>query len=200
MKKTAALLAVAGFAAAASANTWIATVTDENGGVVEPGDKLSVNLTIDLDPSVVAMDEVGTQGLSAVILDVVNASSTAGYDINGWTVNPDLTFLTGDLTSSDGTQLFNINAGQLTLFGPFSPADPISIIDISIRVGDDPLGGVIHLDTNTTAFQTWQGTFDTAESIPGEITESEIRITVVPTPASAALLGLGGLVALRRRR
>lgn len=42
--------------------------------------------------------------------------------------------------------------------------------------------------------------FNIERSVFEEMSSNEARITVVPTPATASLLGLGGLAAMRRRR
>jgi len=194
MKKTVGLLAVAGLAGTATANSWIIDRPDE----VQVGEPFSIMLTIDYDPDVVAEDESGVQGLSAGIFDVLmKDSSTSDYTIDSWTIDEDLIFLTGDLTSSDGQNTFNTNIGQLTLFGPFTKDDPLKVMTINITAGGV---GTIDLETSTNVFEVWMGTFDTAESVPADIADAMTSINVVPTPASAALLGLGGLVAMRRRR
>lgn len=76
------------------------------------------------------------------------------------------------------------------------------------NVGDH--GAMFTFDVEFTGGEMWveinpRGTFNTyADSNAVATKENSVnnagRITVVPAPASMALLGLGGLVALRRRR
>jgi uncharacterized protein (TIGR03382 family) len=107
--------------------------------------------------------------------------------------------LTGDLTTTDGVSLFGTNAGQLTVFGPFTSANPVDILEFT-WTSNGAVGDVAYA-TNTSAAVLWIGADkDTAVSVDAQWTDADFKWTVVPTPASAALLGLGGLALVRRRR
>jgi len=197
MKKSALLVSILGVAGAAQANTWILDAPAEVG----PGETFTVSLTLDYDPDVVAPDEDGNQGLSASIFDVAGSSPDGNsFSVDSWSIAEDLIFLTGDLTTSDGTGLQGVNIGQLTLFGPFTADDPLAVLTFEVTAGPE-VNTNIDFSTVTEAFQLWIGVFDdNPTSTPFDPTEGNSNTFVTPTPASAALLGLGGLVALRRRR
>ena len=195
--KTAALIAVAGVAAAAQAQsaTWMADVNIVNDTTAEW--TLSVEMAADAE----------FVALSAAIFDTLNTAGSEFGDITSWEVLNSLDELTGDLTTSDGDSLFGTNAGQLTVFGPFSSDNPIDVLKFTweaadgFTIGDGP--DTVSYSTSTESFLIWAGADkESAEAVDaiGNVTEAEFNWTVVPTPASAALLGLGGLALARRRR
>jgi hypothetical protein len=199
MKKIVALIGVAGLAAAANGQTgsaeWMANVVAPDGGTTATV-TLSANMTADT-PFV---------ALSATIFDTLN---TAGSDFGGitsWEVLNSLDELTQDLTTTDGDSLFGTNAGQLTVFGPFTSANPIDILTFTWTADDGFVigaGSDVSYTTSTTNFLLWVGddkkTAD-ALDIGGSVTDAAFGWQVVPTPASMALLGFGGLALARRRR
>jgi len=194
MKKTALLATILGAAGAAQAGSasWILDAPAEVGF----NETFTVSLSLEYASDPVGDEESGLQGLSAAIFDTVG--SGVDYSLDSWSVDEDLTFLAGDLTTSDGQSLFMTNIGQLTLFGPFSKDNPLFVLTMQVTSGEE--AGTIDFTTDTANYEEWIGTFAEPESIPGEIAEGSSSTTVIPTPASAALLGLGGLVAIRRRR
>ncbi len=94
-----------------------------------------------------------------------------------------------------GTQGVVIFRAAITL----SDLTDLRQISISSAAGTQQrIGGVNNADD--TRFMSWQtGTTDNGTWRVG-VSLEEARINVIPTPATAALLGLGGLVAARRRR
>lgn len=107
-----------------------------------------------------------------------------GYDGVGWN-------LTDGLTGSDdsdhgiGHQRFSVSLASLGLgFG-----DVMLFDVISTGGGNDP--GVDHLSRSDYATDSWGTT-----SVAGNF----LAYTIVPSPSSIALMGLGGLAAIRRRR
>jgi hypothetical protein len=60
--------------------------------------------------------------------------------------------------------------------------------------------GVYHISLDPTPGTTLFVSGDTGEAIPVDITSDVGVITVVPEPASLSLLGIAGILALRRRR
>ena len=197
--KTAAFIAVAGLAAAANAQSgsasWMADVTIVNETTAE----WTLSLSMDADTPFVA--------LSATIFDTLNTAGDEFGGVTGWEVLNSLADLTGDLTTTDGQSLFGTNAGQLTVFGPFTSDNPVDILTFTweaadgFTIGDGP--DTVTYSTATENVTLWVGDDKdtaTALDITGNVTEAEFSWTVVPTPASAALLGLGGLALARRRR
>lgn len=98
---------------------------------------------------------------------------------------------TGGLSGSDasqhaaGRQIFSVSLASLGL----SVGDTFRFDVISTGGGFDP--GVDHLSRSDFATDNW-GT----QSVGG----SFLSYTVVPTPGALAMLGMGGLIAGRRRR
>jgi uncharacterized protein (TIGR03382 family) len=144
--------------------------------------------------------------LSATIFDTLNTAGSEFGSITSWNVLNNLADLTGDLTTSDGTNLYGTNAGQLTVFGPFTSANPIDVLEFVFTANDGVVltdGEDIVYETSTANLLLWMGDDKAsadAVDITNAVTEGVARIGVVPTPASAALLGLGGLALVRRRR
>jgi len=178
---------------------WQVT-TQDGDAVVEPGETATVSLWLDMTPSVVDSQTDGNQGVSAMIFDTVAGPGAANGQILGWQINEDLGFLTGDLTTTDGVSLFNINTGQLTLFGPFSHDDPIHVISFEWKPDliDDY---VVQYMTSTSALEVWEGAFDSTVSTPWTPVEAQISFQVFPTPGSVAcILAACGLLSTTRRR
>jgi hypothetical protein len=200
MRRVAVLVGVAGLAAGASAQTgsaeWISSVqiADNN---------LSAIVTWSAD----MVADTNFFALSATIFDSLNTAGSDFGSITSWEVLNSLDELTQDLTTTDGDNLYGTNAGQLTVFGPFTSANPIDVLtftwtaDPGFSIGDGP--DVVSYATSTTTFLLWVGdekkTAD-ALDISDNVAEGSAMWTVVPTPASAMLLGFGGLVLARRRR
>jgi uncharacterized protein (TIGR03382 family) len=203
MQRLVSVVAVAGLAAAAGAQTdgtavWMAVVNGlGDDGVLNPGEIASVELWVDMMPDVNG-DTV--LGFGAAIWDTKGDAGAATGKVQGWTFNSNLTFLLGDTTNSDGVNLTNSQAGQVTSFGPFETSDPIWVMTFewvpNVFQGQtavyttSTLGGYISVWTKGDADGTEWAVVNASVKIPVEI----------PGPATAALLGLGGLVALRRRR
>jgi uncharacterized protein (TIGR03382 family) len=192
MKSVVALLAVAGLGGMAQAQTleWMASISNTE---LQPGE----STTVTLSATMAGGDEF--VALAATIFDTVNTNGAGLGGITGWQVLNDLEMLTGDLTTTDGVSLFGTNAGQLTVFGPFTSANPVDILEFT-WTSNGAVGDVAYA-TNTSAAVLWIGADkDTAVSVDAQWTDADFKWTVVPTPASAALLGLGGLALVRRRR
>jgi hypothetical protein len=190
------MLAVAGLAAAASAQSggYVVQVEYEagSGGVVSP-----------THPTATVR----------ILGEFANAHAFAGGD--------------GDLVAGDGSwsglTLLDVgdplgppppgtSAGtavgstvELFVFGQifFPPvinpslANPIPLWEGTWTTNDFTARGVSVETANVARFSLYDAT---GKSIPITATMGGDRINVVPTPSSLALLGLGGLVALRRRR
>jgi uncharacterized protein (TIGR03382 family) len=193
--KIAALLAVVGVAGAAQAQsaTWMADVSANDGDTTA---KVTLSLEMAADAPFVA--------LSATIFDTLNTAGAEFGSITGWQVLNQLADLTGDLTTSDGDSLFGTNAGQLTVFGPFTSANPIDVLSFSWEAAPGfsiGAGDAVSYQTATEAMVLWVGDDkESAVSMDAEALDVAFGWEVVPTPASMALLGLGGLALVRRRR
>jgi len=170
--------------------------TNDGDPIVEPGEIATIDLELDFDPDV---DGINVTGLSAVIFDVLGGTNAANGHIVDWQVNEDLSFLAGDLTTTDGVSLFNINAGQLTLFGPFSTADPIHVISFQWKPDliDDYM---VQYMTDTQSLEIWEGSFGDNTSVPWTPVEADISFQVFPAPGSVGCaLAAAGVMAGRRR-
>lgn len=189
--KTAAILAVAGVAAAAAAQSINIDVANPT---LNPGESTMVTLSAGYGGTDYAVAGVGTNFISSV-------GSTGWSDIaliapmNG----PGTSGGAGSATGVDG-----IIAGQLN----FPPAgiyadssNPIAFWSATYTASATGDEGVVDLSTQTSRFDVYVDRMSSlSESRLADIREGAATITVVPAPASLALLGLGGLAAARRRR
>jgi uncharacterized protein (TIGR03382 family) len=194
MKSVVALLAVAGLGGMAQAQSlvWMAS-TDDADLIINPGESITWTLSATMGGN----DEF--VALAATIFDTLNTNGAGLGGITSWSVLNDLDQLTGDLTTTDGVSLFGTNAGQLTVFGPFTTANPVDILEFTWTSNGS--AGDVAYATKTDSAVLWIGpNMDDAVSVDAQATDTEFGWTVVPTPASAALLGLGGLALVRRRR
>jgi len=195
--KTAALIGIVGLAAGAQAQsgsaTWMADVNAPAGGNTA---EVTLSLAMDGDTPFVA--------LSATIFDTLNTIGAEHGEITGWSVLNSLDELTGDLTTTDGDSLFGTNAGQLTVFGPFTSDNPIDVLSFTWEGAQIVESGAeVGYSTATENVTLWMGEDKEsagAVDVSNNIAEAAFGWQVVPTPASAALLGLGGLALARRRR
>ncbi len=136
-----------------SSATWSSSISTPNGDeTVDFGDEATITLSLDFDPDV---DGASIFGFAAAIFDVLGDSGAENGQITGWQVLNNLDDLTGDLTSTDGVNLFNVNAGQLTDFGPFTPADPIDVLEFS-WTADVNDTYIVTYDTVTDAMFVWE--------------------------------------------
>ena len=196
----AAIVALCGAAYGSGEAFMLFSVSDTgNGdGIIEPGE--SALLTV----SCLMQDLPGGgefQGYGGSVLDILGGDGTG--DVSAWTIHNYLANVIGDTTEDHGETLHNIQTLQ-TAFTGIIPDNPIALItfqwdttNYSLRVVGyqsdlTPSGGIVGVlvknDKGKTVSENWAG-FDGGTSF-----------TVVPTPASMALLGLGGLAMTRRRR
>ncbi len=191
--KTTALIVVAGMAAVASAQTmtisWMVSDTGNGDGIIEPGESAMLSMWAAMDP--------GATGFAGSIYDIIG---TANFDTGTVDVFDNLLdALTDDGTLGGNNDITGVESFQLPpLFnGEFVADNPIELYNITWTPNDysnrTVTGGTSHIN-----FDVYTDDFGTSQSYAGDV--SGFSFDVVPAPASVALLGLGGLVAARRRR
>jgi hypothetical protein len=178
--------------------TWLWDIATQDGdALVEPGETATVTLSLFMEP-----DANVNAIISAAIFDTIAANRSG--QILGWEVLNCLDDLTGDLTTTDGVNLFNTTAGQLTV-QYLTLDNPAEVFAFEWR----PLEYVPQVESYTTD----SGVKDEPHTVyvweyidhPGNaqpylypVAEAQISITVVPAPP-AAILMLSALAATRRR-
>lgn len=95
-------------------------------------------------------------------------------------------------------------ASQILLALPATPTYVTQILSGQIKIGNNVPGAfvrTISLQNNSLSALNFYGAGSTtAGPALGDLVHSTAVINVIPAPASLALVGLGGLVAARRRR
>jgi len=207
MKNTLALVAIAGFAAAASAGgeTFSLSLAYNGDNPVDATDAVTITVDVTGDSSFgthLLGGEFGlTSGSNSMITDIrwMNADwSTAngndGYDGAG----NNLPIIFGQLVVL--TDLFDFLPGAGSELGGV-----IGSFQIDIAAGSS---GMLDLDFTTTdrfALKTVDvdevaRTTASMDSSQGTLSLNGVSIEVTPAPSALALLGLGGIAAGRRRR
>jgi MYXO-CTERM domain-containing protein len=189
-----ALVALAGLASGATAaNTWMVDISYSNGGnaIINAGDTATVTIWAAFDDNLYAF----AGGAFNVNTNDDNGSwSDFGRDLKG-PGTADGVAVGGDVTG--------VITGQLhfPLAGIFADtSNPIkawhgtfSTTDLSFRTVD--------LTTDSTKYAVYTDDQGTSKDFIDSLIEGAGGINVgVPTPGTAALLGLGALAAGRRRR
>lgn len=207
MRHPLTFLTVAAFSAPALADgtaTWLWDVTTQNGdAIVEPGETATVTLSLLMEPDAGFGPFVA---ISATVFDVLGDGAAAKGHILGWDYHGHLADLTGDLATSDGVSIYNVQAGQITTFGgPFSSDNPIDVFTFEwAPVEDGPFNATYNTDSVYEGHlfhevYVWEGEDkDSAQAVIYPVAEAAISITVVPAPP-AALLALAGMLTQRRR-
>jgi len=132
--------------------------TLDGDAIVEPGETAEVTILLDLTPDVITGDGFGVWGIAALIVDTLAGPGAANGHILGWRANINLTWLTGDLTTTDGVSLFNSNFGQWSQWPCLAPepGDPSFLLTFDwqplIRGSYD-----VHYQSSTSALQFLYG-------------------------------------------
>ena len=206
MKTTLIATAVAGLAAAASAQTitfdWMADKTN-----VLPGETVTVTLRASWDPANV--------GLASTLFEIMGDddafASSLGIDVTEGAGDTQLSFLgrnpsfrtagtfppyvNGDDITADPSGIDTFQLPQ-QFNGNFNPDNPIDLFKFTWTTSDGTARMVTYTSVHDNADVYTDGL---GSSIPYTPTINPVSWNVVPAPASAALLGLG-MVTIRRRR
>lgn len=194
------LFAVAAFAAASHA-----TITGTTGNATQIGAPLSCLPGGQAGPTVYCWDEaVNVNASGGVFADMINPpNSVPGTPIAGFVFG---TFDSHLLHIDDP---FYAHSGTVTFSAPI-----VAVMwrDVTLDNSDAAFGapgtayptGLFMRGWNTLSFFSAVGntlTFN-FNSIPGAFSIDQVRVLThsVPTPGAMALLGLGGAIAVRRRR
>jgi hypothetical protein len=148
------------------------------------------------------------EALSATIFDTLNTAGAEYGSIVGWEVHNQLACLTGDLTTTDGTSLYNTHAGQLFPFAPFTSANPIDVLSFQwsahegYRIADE--GQAVAFATLTQFMFLWVGEDQHDNNVHVievfDITEGVFGWHVVPPPSTIVACLIPCLTAVRRTR
>lgn len=194
MKNSIVIAAVAGFAAVASAQS---VATYSMSASVDPN---PANLGDTVTFSVMGMATAGQIGNNSGINGVnLSVEISGGSYVDGSAAsNPETFGQTNVVNDGDG---FDISFSSNSFAGNnFSDG----IVLFSFDVAADQVGFI-----DVTTSQGAVSVFNAATGLPGAFQPSVAydvvnfatdRVQVVPTPGAAAVLGLGGLAAARRRR
>jgi uncharacterized protein (TIGR03382 family) len=176
MKKMLALALVAAAAGTASAATVDVNLAGWStfGGFNAPG---NTNTSISLP--------IGTQITGVEWIDLTFTAIGQSYRSElVLSVNDSLTGPFWDYNPADG----------IDTPGPFGPSS-------GVFTNPGFLGGAFTMTTGSLYIEAYESFNDGGNAVQdAAITSGILRITFIPTPGTAALLGLGGLAAMRRRR
>jgi len=198
---TLAALAGAAPALADGTATWLWDVTTQDGdAIVEPGETATVTLSLLMEPF---PGEAESEAISAAIFDTLGDAGAYKGQILDWQILNDLDNLTGDLTTTDGSSLYNTNAGQLTVFtGPFTSDNPVDVLQFEWMPVESGAFEVGYLTDSYTegahTVRVWEFNDDDAESVVYPVSEAMIEFSVVPGPGGVVVAG--ALLGWRRRR
>jgi hypothetical protein len=196
--------------------------TGNNNGVVEPGEGAHFRLTVTMTPGVGTIvnytgglaSSGALRGIASGFVDLNGTNNAAGA-WSGTTIDEFFDLVPGGLghgtPAAGGSQLQNIQFGQfpvnnasvnttnpiVNVFeGTWTPADYTSRVTLwnlaaALASGGNPSSVIIRPNNTGT-------TVESAISLSN--LGGTISVPIVPAPSSLALLGLGGLIAGRRRR
>jgi len=192
--KLASLIAVAGIAAAASAQTitysWTVSDTGNGDGIIEPGESALLTMSARMDPA--------AAGFAGSIYDIIGGANWDTGSVDSY-VNR-LNELTDNGALQANGDILLIESFQLpsAFNGNFVSDNPIELYYITWTPADYSARTVSVGDANHLNNSVYTDGFGTSVEYSG--VAGSASFDVVPAPASMALLGLGGLVAGRRRR
>ncbi|MBK7405422.1 MAG: PEP-CTERM sorting domain-containing protein [Phycisphaerales bacterium] len=195
--KLASLIAVAGLAAVASAQnsltySWTVGDTGNNDGFIDVGESAVLTLKGTMAP--------GKTGFAGSIYDIAGDAEWSAGVVNAYTNM--LKALTDDGDKQANNSITGIESFQLPpLFNPnFDASNPVTLYKITWTPSAYAGQTVTVGDTNHLNNDVYTDTFGSSVSYTGVAGKASFNVANVPAPASLALIGLGGLVAGRRRR
>lgn len=203
-RKAVALVAVgsvagfAGFAQSQIIEYMLSGTLDANAGDSEGLDGASLTAVLHFDETSTYQDRFGLANVVAIPGSpmVTIAGSSIGGNNATTPYNSDLSFyatFAGTFTEPDGLHTeFNLGNGALMQFTMNTTATAGS--------GDVFIGGPIELDDFVPSSYAGSGLVNLGTGEGYTFSNVSITATIVPAPASAALLAIGGLAATRRRR
>lgn len=241
MKKTFALIAVAGLTAAASAQPMTGLfkweVSSDGGATWSSSATLNEGQAYKIRGSASWTDgataSVGFAGATFEQIDFAGADGTDSFGgVSGsgtpsyvkrlqgtpevWTLQAGSGASAGGLKLDQATTTARTNFGQLPQILPggipnpnFDGSNPLVVFEMDAIAGTAP-GGSRTIDISSTwtrlgspasnEFKIYTTPTGTNKKPASEATREDASVTIIPAPASLALMGLGGLVAGRRRR
>lgn len=190
--KNIAIATVAGFAAAAAAQSVASYTIEASSNPALPGSVVTFSVTGQADAG-----QVGNgSGINGVNLSIEIAGGT--LDFASLAGNAEQFGATNSALDAEG---FDISMQSNSFAGNNFSA---GLVLFSFDVVADQAGPIV-----VTTSQGTISTFNAATGLPGAFTPSvaydvvnfgSITVPVVPAPGAAAVLGLGGLAVARRRR
>jgi MYXO-CTERM domain-containing protein len=190
MKKTVALLGVAGLAAVASAQPSNARFIITSSNDVDP---MNPTTTIQV---LAAWDETMEHVFSGTNYDLVAS------DGEFTSASLDLMFTGNNAGTPAGNRVNGASIGQIHLppAVPGQQGNPIALASYEWTTTDFTPRTVDLSTENTTQFRVTPLPGGLTISLINSFTAGSGSFNVTPAPSALALLGLGGLVAARRRR
>lgn len=191
-----AITAIAALAGAATASPYFAAgdaqgVTSNNAGAL-------ATITIDLG-GVNSWDDLGDSS-NEIVTAFLGANAQVvgiGWDVNISTVG--LSWLSEPVMNFEGA-LF-VTAGVGDDFAGTASYSSGGILDL-FTAGTTPLDFFVGADgiLDIEFFEGYVDVFDAIDATYGQGSQVQVQYVAVPAPGAVAMLGLGGLVAGRRRR
>jgi len=192
---TIALFGAATPALADGTATWLWDVETQDGdAIVEPGETATVTLSLLMEP-----EEGFDCALSASIIDCLGGTNADAGTIVGWDYAGHLNELTGDLATTDGVNILNLHAGQLTAqTQPFVIDNPLEVYFFEWQPNEYvPLEVAYSTSSHTVgdgAVYVWEWPdgkdWHDSDSVLYPVTEAAIQFTVVPTPPLLLLFAI----------
>jgi hypothetical protein len=184
--KNIALLAVAGLAAGAAAQ-GVTLNFSASASEINVGDTVTFTVSASF---------TGFQDPSAYYGGFVGSfdANDSGLGLAGNFMN----MMNGEGTpqAADGASVTGLNIFNAALLGTDNQDNPIDIFSFDVTAG--AVGTLEYTANGVHSVFPDDGIFTLAEEFAGSTVSD--RVSIVPAPGAAALLGLGGLVAARRRR
>ena len=195
MKNAIAIAAIAGLASAATAQSLSVNI-DFGATSINVGETTTVTMTADFTGT-------GTAYMSVANFSLVgdNGLATAsGVALGGW----NMAALGAATGSADGAGISGIKIQQQALFGAVDTTAS-GLLIASWTVTADAAGVLSYSGVDGAPFSFGINDADNSFGSPvsydvSVIGGERLTITAVPAPSAMALLGLGGMVAGRRRR